>query len=433
MMNPTIGRRQLLGGTGALATLLTLGACGVSGSGTGSSSTQASVDTSGKLEGSIQFQTWSLKNEKFTPYFEKLIKDFQTKHPGTSIKWLDQPGDGYEEKVQQQAAAGQLPDVVNLPQTFAYQLAGASQLMDLKKADAKAIDLYTTGGIESYTFDGIEGTYGYPWYLGTDLNWWNTKAFTDYGLDPNKLPTTLDELFDQALTMAKNSKGKMPLISSMPDFPQMGVTMFQDGKFVFNSEDGVELLQRYVDLYKAKAMPPEILQNTYLGNSQLFIQGKVAWTTGSASFPVDLKKGNPTLFKQVTMTKRIGNPPLFVQGLSVSAKTKNPALALAFAQFATNNENQVAFVKLAQGFLPGTKEGNENPSSFTSTIEDPDMKKAAELLADEMKTAKAGPVQLTDAMTKYLGQQMASAMRGDVTAKQALDKAADYCNKNLKK
>lgn len=427
-----LGRRQVLLGAGGIAMLMGASACGVSGS-KDSPSDAPSVDPSAKLEGSIQFQTWSLKNEKFTPYFEKLIKNFEKEHPGTSVKWLDQPGDGYEEKVQQQAGAGQLPDVVNLPQTFAYQLAGANQLMDLKKADPKALDLYTEGGVESYTFEGIEGTYGYPWYLGTDLNWWNTKAFKDYGLDPDKLPTTLDELFDQALTMARNSKGKMPLISSMPDLQQMGVTMFDDGKFVFNSEGGVKLLQRYVDLYKAKAMPPEILQNNYLGNSQLFIQGKVAWTTGSASFPVDLKKGNPDLFKQVTMTKRIGTPPLFVQGLSVSGKTKNPNLALAFAQYATNNANQVEFVKLAQGFLPGTKEGNENPSSFTSVIEDPDMKKAAVLLAEEMKEAKAGPVQLTDAMSKYIGQQMAAAMRGDISAKDALDKAVDYCNKNLKK
>lgn len=42
-------------------------------------------------------------------------------------------------------------------------------------------------------------------------------------------------------------------------------------------------------------MPPEVLQNNYLGNSKLFLQDKVAWTTGSASFPVDLKKSAPKL------------------------------------------------------------------------------------------------------------------------------------------
>ena len=194
MGNFTIGRRQLLGGTAALATVLAASACGMSGSGDKPSS-QASVNPSAKLEGSIQFQTWSLKNEKFTPYFKKLVKSFEKEHPGTTIKWVDQPGEGYEEKVQQQATAGQLPDVINIPPNFAWQLLKANKVMDLKKADAAAINTYIKGGIDAYTYDGYDGVYGYPWYLGTDLNWWNTEAFEKYGLDPKKLPTTLDELY----------------------------------------------------------------------------------------------------------------------------------------------------------------------------------------------------------------------------------------------
>ncbi|WCC79225.1 sugar ABC transporter substrate-binding protein [Cutibacterium equinum] len=436
MANLTIGRRQLLGGTAALATVLAASACGMSGS-EDKPSDQTSVDTSAKLEGSIQFQTWSLKNEKFTPYFEKLIKDFEKEHPGTTIKWLDQPGEGYEEKIQQQATAGQLPDVINIPQTYAWQLLKANKVMDLKKADPKAIDIYTKGGIDAYTFDGHDGVYGYPWYLGSDLNWWNTEAFEKYGLDPKKLPTTRDELYEQAITMAEKSGGKMPLISVAPDlgvFVDEGIEVFKDGKFTFNTDEAVKIIDKYAELYAKKAIPPEVLQNNYFGNSKLFIQGKVAWTTGSASFPVDVKKDAPKLAPKIAMTKRIGVPPLFVQGLCVSADSKNPNLAVAFAQYVTNNTNQVEFVKLAQGFLPGTKEANDKPESFTSVIEDPQMKKAAELLADEIKDAKSGgPLEYTDAMGTYFGQQVASAIRGDITSKDALDKAVKYCNDHVAK
>ena len=52
MGNLTIGRRQLLGGTAALATVLAASACGMSGSGD-KPSRQASVNPSAKLEGSI--------------------------------------------------------------------------------------------------------------------------------------------------------------------------------------------------------------------------------------------------------------------------------------------------------------------------------------------------------------------------------------------
>lgn len=436
MGNFTIGRRQLLGGTAALATVLAASACGMSGSGD-KPSRQASVNPSAKLEGSIQFQTWSLKNEKFTPYFKRLVKSFEKEHPGTTIKWVDQPGEGYEEKVQQQATAGQLPDVINIPPNFTWQLLKANKVMDLKKADAAAINTYIKSGIDAYTYDGYDGVYGYPWYLGTDLNWWNTEAFEKYGLDPKKLPTTLDELYAQAITMAEKSHGTMPLISIAPalgDLAAQGVKVYKDGKFTFNTDQAVEIIQKYVELYAKKAMPPEVLQNNYLGNSKLFLQDKVAWTTGSASFPVDLKKSAPKLLPHVAMTTRIGVPPLFVQGICVSADSKNPNLALAFAQYVTNNANQVDFVKLAQGFLPGTKEANENTNSFTSVISDPQMKKAAEALAGEMKSAKIGePMAYTDAMKAYVGQQISSAMRGDISAKDALDRAVKYCNDHVTK
>lgn len=98
------------------------------------------------------------------------------------------------------------------------------------------------------------------------------------------------------------------------------------------------------------------------------------------------------------------------------------------------NANQVDFVNLAQGFLPGTKEANENTDSFTSVISDPQMKKAAEALAGEMKSAKIGePMAYTDAMKAYVGQQISSAMRGDISAKDALDRAVKYCNDHVTK
>ena len=235
--------------------------------------------------------------------------------------------------------------------------------------------------------------------------------------------------------MAKNSNGKMPLISSAPglgDFYAAGVTLFEGGKFVFNTPESEAVLQKYVDLYKEGAMPPEVLQSTYLGNSQLFLQGKVAWTTGSASFPKDLAEKAPSIAEVTVASKRIGIPPLFVQGVSVAADSKNPELALAFAQFVMNNDNQVEFVKLAQGFLPGTVEANANPESFTSAITDPKMAEAAKLLAEQMPDARVTvPVQFTEGMKTFVQQQITAAMRGDISAKDALDKSVKYCNENL--
>ncbi|GAA1391369.1 extracellular solute-binding protein [Luteococcus peritonei] len=422
-------RRSLLASASAAALLLGATACGVKAETSTNSSAQASASA---LSGEITFQSWSLKGDKFSPYFEKLVKDFESSHPGTKINWIDQPGEGYEQKVLQQANSSSLPDVVNLPPEFAYQLAKAQRLLDLKSVDPKLEETYVTGGLKAYSFDGVEGVYGYPWYLGTDMNYFNTKALAQAGVAE---PKSWDEMVAAAKTMATKTNGRMPLISTMPalqDFSSAGAPIMKDGKFAFNSPEATAVLQQYVELYQAKAMPAEVLKDNYLGNSALYKQGKVGWATGTASMITDLKKEAPGLVPDTKVTARFGTPPLFVQGISVAKESKSPQLALAFAQHVVDNTNQVEFVKLAQGFMPGTKEATANPEQFTGAIDDKLMVEAVKIAASQMDKAEMPqPPQFSNDMKTYLGQQMALALRGDITAQQALDKSVDYCNKKL--
>lgn len=420
-------RRTFLGATSASAALLALAGCGLSGSSNKANEKAAKEAAEGEIKGEISFQTWSLKNEKFTPYFEDLVKKFQEKHPGTTVKWMDQPGEGYQDKLLAQANSDSLPDVVNVPPNFAYALAKAGMLLDLAKADPKLNEVYVEGGVKAYQMPEIEGSFGYPWYLGTDMNWWNLAELSKFGVDEGSLPKSFDEMYDLAMKIAKDG-GKTPLFSTMP---QLKITT-EGGKFNFNTEENVQYLQKHVDLYKAGAMPAEVLNNDYTGNAALFKQGKVLWTTATSSFAGDLKNDAPKILEGTAVTPKYDTPPLFVQGISVSAKSKNPATALAFAKFATDTANQIAFVTLAQGFLPGTKEAAADPSKFAEKSDIELQNKAVTIASESMKTATdTTNVLWTDDMNTNLTQQMAKAMRGDITAKEALDNAVKYGNDNL--
>lgn len=426
-----LSRRNALIGL-SVATAATLAACTGSNGSSSSSGSGASAG-SGKLSGEITFQTWSLKNEKFTPYFEALIKDFEEQNPGTTIKWIDQPGEGYEEKVLQQVNSEELPDVVNLPEGFAYKLAKVSQLVDLKAADADLLGDYVQGAVDAYTYDDVEGgTFGYPWYLGTDVCWWNTEMLAKAGLDAANAPTDLDTYLEWCKTAAAQ---QVYLASTMPtvtDIKDYGVEVFDGEKFVFNTDKAVELLDKYVDVYKAGAMPAEVLNDNYTGNATMFTQEKVGFTTATGSFVNQMTNDSPNLLDKVAVSSRFTVAPLYIQGLSVSATSKNPDLALAFAQFATNNANQVEFVKLAQGFMPGTVEGNENPDSFTGDVDSDLMKEAIDLAAAAMPKAELiKPIGYSDDMQAYVQQQIALALKGDISSKEALDAAVAYCNDNL--
>lgn len=415
----------------AAVSALFLGAC-TGGGGGGTVDDAAPVPSDATLSGTIQLQTWSLKGDKFTPYFEKVVADFKGLHPDLTVEWLDQPGDGYEDKVLQQAESGELPDVVNLPDSFAYQLAKAGQLVDLRAADPATMDMYVEGAQEGYTFDDMEGTFAYPWYLGTDLSWWNTEQLKAAGVE---IPTTQDEFMVAAKTAAENSNGEIRLVSTIPDITTLedaGVEIFDGEQFNFNTDEAAEVLEGYVDLYAAGAMPPEALNNDYAGNAALFTQGKVGFTTATSSFADQLQTDSPNLVPQVEVTKRLRKAPLFVQGISVAKESDNMQAAMAFAQYLTNDENQIEFVKLAQGFLPGTKAANEEPEKFAAPDASELTLKATTLAAEAMVDADASSIlAYTDDMKQFVGQQIALALQGKTTAQDALDKSVEYCNQSL--
>lgn len=425
-----------IGAAVTIAAALTLAGCS-SGGAKDTGATSGTPESEGNM-GPITFQTWSLKNEKFTPYFESVITQCEAANPGLEVKWLDQPADGYEDKVLQQAESGELPDVINLPPEYAFTLAKADQLQNLDEV-SKVLDEYVPGGVEAYEFDGVEGKFAFPWYLGTELNYWNTALLEEGGV--SEVPSTIDEALDAAGKLAKSGiitisdipspKSLTSLISDQGGHLQI----FEDGKFTFNTPEAAALIERYAELYKEGAVSPEAIQGAGAAdnNTNQFAQGTIAWTTAGPNY---IEKGlavdAPTLVPITVPKAGFGNPPLFVQGISVAKNSKNPEAALAFAECLTNNENQIEFVILAPGFFPGTKAANDDPSSFVEASDIETQNEATELAAKQMdRAARTNPPQFTDSMEIYAKQQIALAVKGEISAQEALDKSVQYAQDNL--
>ena len=416
-----------------IAAAVLLAGCGLGSSSKGSADKK--VDSTAALKGSITFQTWSLKNDKFTPYFKKLVADFQAAHPGTTINWIDQPGDGYATKVTGQVTSGSLPDVVNLPPDIAHAVAKTGSLLDLTKNVPTIGADYVHSGLAAYTYPDLAGgtdSFGLPWYLGTDVNFWNKDMMARDGLDASKPPKTFDELVDQAKIMHDRSGGKDYLMSRAPglsDIVNSGTKlMTPDGsKFAFNTPGAAAMIDRYTVAFKAGYMPSNVLTSTYEGNAALFNKQEVAWTTGGGNLIQSTQQTNPSLAAKIVPSPALDTPPLYVQGLSVSSRSKNLPLALAFARYATDNANQVAFVKLAQGFLPGSAASARDPQ-FSKSDGTPAGDAAVIAYQDMEKAVNFIPPQWTDAMNTLLNQQIALAMTGKKSAKQALDSVVQQAN-----
>ena len=397
-----------------------------------SSNTASNSSASGQVTGEITFQTWSLK-PKYTDYVNGVIDAFQKQHQGTTVKWVDQPADGYLAKVMADASAGSLPDVINVPPDLSFPLAKAGQLVDLDQELKDAKPEYLENAWQAFEIPGKGGCYGFPWYLNTGPLFYNKALFQQAGLDPNKPPKDFKELEQTALKLAEKKIAILGQTPSIADFGLYGVKLFENDKFTFNEPEGVEFVETYKRMYDAGALIPEALTQNYTGAGTKFMAQQTAMNPGSAYDLGKFKTDAPGLYANIGITTPItntGSANMFLHGVSVPKSSKNQATALAFGRFVTNAENQVKFAKLASIF-PSTTKGGDDP--YFTTEDGTDEARVRVAAAKQLKTAvNYTPVQFSDQMREALLQQLADAMLGKKSPKQALDDAVAECNRLLK-
>jgi len=423
-----IPRRTLTAAVVAL--VLPLSACGSGGDDGGS------TDASGKVEGDITFQTWNLR-ANFKPYFEGLVADFEKKYPGTRVKWVDQPAEGYADKISADAAGGTLPDVVNVSPDLVAPLAKAGLALDLDKAAAKYRKEYLPDAWASHGIPGMEGTYAFPWYLNTGPLFYNKSLFEEAGLDASKPPKTYGELFDNALELADKSDGKVATLANVPtieDFGRYGVELMnkEGTAFSFNDAKGVELLTKYKELYDAKALDSQALTATPESSGKKFLTGAVAMNPGSALDLGNFKKQAPNLYKNIGITDQItstGKVNMYVMGVMVNARTEQTPAAVAFAHFVTDAQNQMSFAKKVAIF-PSTAGSLDDP--YFTEEDGTDETRVRVAAAKSLKNAvNYTPVLFSEQMKTELRNSVAKALQGKVSPEEALDNAVKACDRLL--
>lgn len=412
--------------TGAAVMMLSMAACG-------SSSTAGS-------DKEVSFQTWNLKNDTYTPYFESLIKEFEKDNPGVTVKWIDQPADGYSDKINADAAAGTLPDIVDMSPNGAYSLAKAGVLMNLSTEAPDAAKQFTKSSWDAVTFKGenIEkGAYAFPWYLNSGVQYYNKKVLTQCGIDA--LPQNMDEFFAAASTLGKNCAGTT-MVASTPTIEslgQYGAKLMNEDQtaFTFNDAKGVELVQHYIDMYNEKSLSADALNNLWTGEGDAFKQGSVASLAGSAYSVSDFEENAKELYKNLGITERLlgegGKMNVAMETLVVSKNAKNKEEALKFAEFVTNKENQTKFCKSSHTF-PSAKGAVEDPafSPTGDSMQDKAVALASKAVKDDNWFASPSP--FSENAKTALREQIALAIQGEQTAKEALDKVVKIANEDMK-
>ncbi|AZC13908.1 sugar ABC transporter substrate-binding protein [Microbacterium sp. ABRD28] len=429
-------RRTLLAGATATGLALALAGCGLEGVDTGS---EASADELSTVEGEISFATLELSsNPDLAAYIEDTIAAFEEEYPGTEVEWIDVPFAGAQEKFAADAAAGNLPDVVNMNPNFAQPLEREGVFLDIDQADPELAAEYVEGAWKGFQVPGMEGTFGVPWYLTSEVTMYNAALYEAAGLDPDDAPETFAELYEDARAISEAGAGEFyglhPALENrfMTDLAKIGVPLIdEDLVWTFNTPDAVEYVEGLAEMYQSGVFPADSLTQTLNDAKEGYQAGNVAMFPSGPNFLNGIEQNAPEVFANTRVAPQIaaeGEPVnMSVMGLLIPKTSENPGTALAFTKFITNAENQLAFSRVAP-VLPSVTAALDDPF-FQDDSDGTELSKAVKLSAEGLARAEnLTPVQYDDQVKNAVLAKIQLALTGDLTAQEALDQAVEEAN-----
>lgn len=398
--------------------------------GVGCFSTAAYADDAGE-DVTINFWTIDLK-ASFEDYFNDMIAAYEAENPNVKIEWTDIPYDDIQSKLVTAVAGGTSPDVVNLNTQMTLTLAGKGALVDL---NAEATEEQRSIYIEDLYNSTVIGdsAYAFPWYASPDIMFYNQSLFDQAGME---VPST----FNEALEMSEEFYNATGAYLFQPDeffnilFEEDIPVLSEDGTAAaFNTQETVDLLAKYKE-YTDKGVVPKNNWGSWDDALKLFESGKLAIVSSSGSSLSRIKDEAPDIYENIA----ISTPLTGENGLSrnplmdlvVPAASENHEAAIAFANYVTNDENQLAFCKQVSIF-PSTKAASEDPyfTSDTETLEGQAsaMSAQASLTSKDFSLGVEGQGDIQTAVNKAYE---ASIINGD-DIQASLDQAEADVNKLL--
>lgn len=400
---------------------------------------------------------------------QEVVNRFNTSQTKYYVEAIQQPNyDDTINKLNTSLVGGALPNVVQIYDIGTQRMIDTKRIlpvqdfMDKENLTDLANDLEPA--VRSYyTVNGK--LYSMPFNSSAPVMYYDKNAFREVGLDPDKPPTTYDELIAAAKKLVKkDASGK--IIRSGVDFTLYGWILEQEvaiqtsvyaepdngrgaaraTKLVFNGEAG----QNWLNLLKQ-------LQDEGLGRSL----GRHSGTTNGTTLGANFSKGDAAIAFESIATLRnwskqaadaggkvdvgvaflpkpagakggviIGGASLWITN---EGTPEQQAGAWEFVKYTAQPEAQAYFAS-STGYYPTRKAAYDLPDMKTALAKYPQFQVAVdELRSTEASPATQGAVFGTFAGARVLVEgAMEQYMLGKTaTAKEALDAAASKANDNL--
>ncbi|MEG0272674.1 MAG: extracellular solute-binding protein [Hydrogenoanaerobacterium sp.] len=320
--------------------------------------------------------------EEYKPYFDKAIKDFEAAHPNVKIK-MESVGDDQIKDKLRIIAGGELPDIFfTWPGEFQRKFDRAGLTLNITpylNEDTSWKNGFMPAVLQSGVYN--EENHSIPFRYSTMFILYNKTIFDKYNLTE---PKTYEDFLTTCETLKSN--GEIPLLFGnagtwygawyIGTFNQLCVpyeTKMQDydptsGKF--EHPGYLTALQNIVDLQTKGYFSPNVLSVDYYQVREQFCAGKGAMIVdGTSQFSIYEKDcvNDWGFFKVPAITGAAGSNDYITGGAeayAISAKTKNPKMAVEFVKFLTTKEQaykQTAETGLPNAIIGAIDDGNGTP------------------------------------------------------------------------
>lgn len=357
--------------------------------------------------------------------------DFEKAHPDVDLSVELQTFDKRDAQISAALAAGTGPDLVLITpdQAATYQAIGG--LLPVDEAVEGSRDAFYPAALESAEIDGE--LYGVPIFQNVFTTAYNPAVLRDAGLEP---PTTWDDLRAAAPVLAAQGVAVMDYagspeqtlnLSFYPFLWQAGGHVFtEDGSDVaFDSPEGAEALQLLVDLQQEGALPADAVTDGPAVEGSAIARGQAAL------------RATTSLTEFGQMQAALGEdgivlaPPL----RDAEQVTYGNAGLLALTSINDEDDRQGAYDALAFLSSPdfqaslNAAAGNL-PTRTDVPVDESDP--AVVAMAGALEHAYPGePSPASRQVMAALAPRIQAALRGDVSAEEALADAAEEARQIL--
>lgn len=438
-------RKRLALAAGLTAAALALGGCS-GGSGSAGNSPADEKAEDGALH--LTFYYPVQVGGSAAALIEQICADFNAENPDIVVEPVYTGNyDDTVTKIQTAIQGGTPPDVFVSLATQRFTMASTGMAMPLDEliaADGEEGQAYIDDFLDGFMLDSyVDGQiYSIPFQRSTMVLFYNKDAFREVGLDPEKPPTTWEEVVEYGQKLTNENRYGVGLALNSGS-AQWGFTGFclqnskngenlmtDDGKEVlFDTPENVEALQFWLDLQnKYKIMAPGIVQWTDLPTQ--FLAGEVAMiyhTTGNManiSQNAEFDFGTAFLPGHKRVAAPTGGGNFYI---SSGISEDRVQAAWKFIKFATETERAAQW-SLDTGYVATRESCFETDLLKNYYQELPQAKVAYEQIpysAPELTTYNAAEI------WRVLNDNIQAAVVGDLTPQEALTEAQEQATEIL--